>query len=282
MSYSLDAIRKKLQQLSNGGKPSADAKKLGPKINWFKPTLGPHDIRFLPGLGEEGQPFLNVMFYNSKKLTERRLTAPYQFNLEDPILDALTELQKDKSKEAWMVWNNLKPKETFFAAIVDRNDPDQKVQIWELSEKYIIKVYNILNSKDYVDENLLDPKTGYDFSVSVIATDKMFNGNPVKEIDFQPRRKSSPLADSDEKINAILANVPDMKSYFRRSVMDTDKLENILTNFLTGNAPEGSEVSDQGQAMAKSAQGSEKTSEAAGASKSKKVKDSIDAAFDDL
>lgn len=281
MSYSLDAIRKKLQQMSGADKAATkDAKKLGPKINWYKPDMGVHEIRFLPGLGEDGQAFLNIMFYNSKRLTERRIVAPYQYNMEDPILDALTELQKDKSKEAWMVWNNLKPTETFYAAIVDRNDPEQKVQIWELSQKLVIKIYTILNSKDYVDENLFDVKNGYDFTVSVTPTEKTYNGKPVKEINFQARRKSSPLADSEEKIKSLLDSIPDMKSYFKRSVMDTDKIENILTNFLTGNAPEGSEVASEEQKLQNSVEGSEKTSPSS--AKSKKVKDSIDAAFDDL
>jgi hypothetical protein len=57
MSYNLDAIKAKINQLS-GNRASAGSKNTEKtKVNWWKPQLGQHDIRFLPYQDRNGQPF---------------------------------------------------------------------------------------------------------------------------------------------------------------------------------------------------------------------------------
>lgn len=274
MSYNLDAIKAKINQLSGNRASSGSKTTEKTKVNWWKPQLGQHDIRFLPYQDRNGQPFHEVSYYDSRLLSERRFVAGCQFEgTTDPVFNLLTELKKDKSKEAWTLWRNLQPKERYYAPIIVRGEEDKGVQLWELNSKLVKDIYSVLAHPDYKDENLMDPENGYDFTVTVSPTDKTFAGNPVKDIKLQPRRKPSPLAKSADVSEKIVAAIPNLEAYFKAQTKSEDELNAILQNFLAGNGS-SSEVSSEEVEEAK-----DKTVSAA---KAKKAKNSIDAAFDDL
>jgi len=136
--YDLDAIKQKIADLS-GGRKMSDQKKNRPKLNWFKPGLGPnnqvktYEIRFLPYQDANGQPFQEVSYYDNKELSEHRLVAPAQFSMEDPIFELLNELRKEGSRESWRLWGTLRPKDRFYAPIFVRGEEDKGVQVWELN-----------------------------------------------------------------------------------------------------------------------------------------------------
>lgn len=273
--YNLDAIKAKINQLS-GNRGSTGTKTEKAKIVWWKPQLGQHDIRFLPYQDRNGQPFHEVSYYDSRLLSERRFVAGCQFeDTVDPVFNLLTELKKDRSKEAWTLWRNLQPKERYYAPIIVRGEEDKGVQLWELNSKLVKDIYSVLAHPDYKDENLMDPETGYDFTVTVSPTDKTFAGNPVKDIKLQPRRKTSPLTKSADTTEKILAGIPNLEAYFKAQVKDEDELNAILQNFLAGNGS-SVEVTDDSDNLE---QAKDKT---VSESKVKKAKRSIDDAFDNL
>lgn len=274
MSYNLDAIKAKINQLS-GNRAAAGSKTAEKtKVNWWKPQLGQHDIRFLPYQDRNGQPFHEVSYYDSRLLSERRFVAGCQFEgMTDPVFNLLTELKKDKSKEAWTLWRNLQPKERYYAPIIVRGEEDKGVQLWELNSKLVKDIYSVLAHPDYKDENLMDPESGYDFTVTVSPTDKTFAGNPVKDIKLQPRRKPSPLAKSAEAADKIVAGIPNLEAYFKAQTKSEDELKAILDNFLAGNGSSSEASSEEVEEV------KDKTVSEA---KVKKAKKSIDDAFGDL
>lgn len=234
-SYNIDQIKKKISELS-GPKTSKGKSDDRQKLQWFKPGLGQHSVRFLPYKhADNNQPFAEIAYYDNSMLTERRVVAPKQFDLPDPIFDALTELKVDTSKEAWMIWKNLTTKPRYYAPVLVRGEEEKGVQIWELSPTLVNKIYNVLALPDYEDEDLFDPQNGFDFLVSVSPTDKTFNGSPVKSIEFAPRRKSSRLSESDSDIQKLLASVPNLHAYFKAVSPSEETLTNMLENFLAGN-----------------------------------------------
>lgn len=275
MTYSLDAIKAKINQLSGvRGSSGTGNKSEKTKVNWWKPQLGQHDIRFLPYQDRNGQPFHEVSYYDSRLLSERRFVAGCQFEgTTDPVFNLLTELKKDKSKEAWTLWRNLQPKERYYAPIIVRGEEDKGVQLWELNSKLVKDIYSVLAHPDYKDENLMDPENGYDFTVTVSPTDKTFAGNPVKDIKLQPRRKPSPLAKSADVSEKIVAAIPNLEAYFKAQTKSEDELNAMLQNFLAGNGS-SSEVSSEEVEEAKDKSVTE--------AKAKKAKKSIDDAFSDL
>jgi len=293
--YNLDAIKAKISELSGerkGGGGGAGGKDRA-RINWFKPGLGQHNIRFLPYTDKNGQPFQEVGYYDSKLLSDRRFVAPTQFGMEDPVFELLTELKKDRSKEAWKLWKNLQSKERYYAPILVRGEEEKGVQIWELNTKLVRDIYSILAHPDYKDENMMDANNGYDFTVMVTPTDKTFNGNAVKEIKLQPRRKPSSLANTEQESEKVIQSIPNLEAYFKAQVRPKDEMMTMLENFLAGNGSTeedgegagletGTVVPAAATAPVSAGTGLEKSSAAGETAKVKKARKSIDDAFDDL
>lgn len=245
MSYSLEVIRQKINELSVNSKDKEKS-----KINWAKFGIGTYDIRFVPLSDSNGnplsQPFYEVSYYDNKDLGDKRIVSPSQFGKPDPLKEVALGLAKDKSREAWLTRKKLTPRERFYAAILVRGEEEKGIQIWELSPKLCKDIYTILVHPDYVDENLFDPYNGYDFTVVVSATDKMFNNYPVKEIKIQPRRKSSKLMPSKEQIESLLKQVPNLEAYFAAQVKSEEEMIAIRDNFLAAQFGESGTTTENG------------------------------------
>ena len=239
-SYNLDAIKEKLQALTNSGKKAAGSGgEQKAKINWWKPEIGTHEVRFLPIINKDGtrhsQPFYEVAYYDNKELSEKRFVAPSQFGQPDVLKDMAMELSKDRSKEAWLVRKKLTPKERYYAAILVRGPGNEEkgLQLWELSPKLCKDIYTLIVSPDYVDEDVMSVDKGYDFTVTVSPTDKTFNGYVVKEYSFQPRRKDSKLLPKMEQVENLLKQMPDFDAFFKAQVKSEEEMLAIKDNFLT-------------------------------------------------
>lgn len=242
--YNLDAIKEKLNALSSPNKKNANGETKA-KINWWKPEIGTHEVRFLPILDKEGnrynQPFYEVAYYDHKDLSDKRFVSPTQFGMPDPLKEMHNELAKDRSKEAWLVKKKLTPKERYYAAIVVRGEGNEEkgLQLWELSPKLCKDIYTLLVSPDYQDEDLFSLDSGYDFTVTVSPTDKTFNGFVVKEIKLLPRRKSSKLFGKKEQVEAVMKTMPDFDALFRAQVKNAEELMAIRDNFITAQSASG-------------------------------------------
>jgi len=259
-SYNIEAIKKKIAQLQGNVKTE---KKEQPKFTWFKPQIGKqYDVRFIPLLDGEGnplsQPFFETAFYDNKELTKFRFPAPSQFGEPDPIKDLVFELAKDRSKEAWLLKKKLTPKERYYAALIVRGGTsdvsgdtkpvsEDTVILWEFTSKICKDVYATLVHPDYVDEDLFDLDTGYDFTVSVNATDKVFEGHPVKEIKLQPRRKASKVADK-KTLEKILAQRPNLHDYFKAQIKSQEQIDEMLQAFLASKTEDASVSNENGLA----------------------------------
>ena len=127
-SYNLDAIK---AALSKNDKTSTTSKTATLKNVYWKPTLGEHDIRFLPIQNSSNEPFQTVAYY-SEPLSSQRLVAPYSFGLADPIKEQFEELRNSKKHpDGWTIAKNLRAKERFYAVILVRGEEDKGPQIWE-------------------------------------------------------------------------------------------------------------------------------------------------------
>lgn len=248
-SYSLDAIKRKLENFTSGNKKTTkNSNESDIKMPFWKPTLEDgeskkeYQIRFVPYQNKNGQPFYEAAFYTSPLLVGSgfRQVAPCQFGMEDPIYDALTELSKTRQpKEIFKVMQQLRPKESYYAPIIVRGEEDKGVQVWELNFTKVKEIYSILGHADYADEDLFDPMTGRDFIVTVTATNKVFNapnGNsyPIKEITISERKKPSKLAATKSACDDIINSVPDFEEYFKSRTRDTDFYQQMLDNALAG------------------------------------------------
>lgn len=269
MAYDVNAIREKMLKLNGGNKKSNSAEKDRPKLTWWKPTLGVSEIRFLPYDDGRGQPFQEISYYNSKRLSENRVVAPFQWEMPDPIQELLTKLRKNRQDDAtWKLMKQLQARESYYAPIIVRGQEDKGVQIWEMSQKVLNQIYSKLSNPDYADEYLFDPKEGFDFTVTAVDSGREFNGYAVKDITVDVRRKSSPLAKTQKERDDIMASIPNLLEHFKAFVPGEERLNEMVINFLSGETStnEGYEVSGE--------ESEEEREESAN--------DKISAAFDDL
>jgi len=238
MAYDIDAIRKKVSQLSQTGEKKKKEENV--KLQYWKPKMGENVIRFLPYDDGNGQPFQEIGFYNSKQLSERRIVAPYQFGLEDPINTLMTDLRKERqADEVWQVMKQLKVRGSFYAPILVRGEEDKGVQIWEMSQKVVQSIYEILVNEEYADENLFDVHEGFDFSISARDSGKTFNGYVVKDLTVIPKRKASPALKTRKACDELVASIPNIREIYEGFCMGAEKLSELVNNML--NPDEGNE-----------------------------------------
>ena len=162
----------------------------------------------------------------------------------DPVPEnKIEELQKNRSSDtAWNLLRQLRVKESYYAPVLVRGQEHKGVQVWEIGNVPLSQVYSVLAHPDYADENLFDPKNGYDFTITCTDSGKTvsFRGEDfvVKNYDVQPRRKSTPLADSKKEIDAILATIPNLSEHFKQYAMGEEKLKEAVVNFLSAGSEE--------------------------------------------
>ena len=245
-SYNLDAIK---AALTKGDKTASTKGSTGTKTAYWKPTLGEHDIRFLPIQNSTGEPFQEVMYYD--KLSDRRIVAPYCFGMPDPIKEQFDELRNSKKHpDGWAIAKHLRAKERFYAAVIVRGEEDKGPQVWEFSKDTRDAIYGILTHKDNTDEDMLSPDVGYDFTCAVTPVieggkPRTFNGSPVKQINLQARKKPSPLSKDKAQAKKWLDTTPNLEEMFKKQCKGAEDLVEVLENFvakLTG----GTTSSDSG------------------------------------
>lgn len=274
-SYNLDAIK---AALTKNDKTSAAGKGAGgTKTAYWKPTLGEHDLRFLPIQNSSNEPFQTVAYYN-EPLTEQRLVAPYSFGLPDPIKEQFEELRNSKKHpDGWSIAKNLRAKERFYAVIIVRGEEEKGPQIWEFSKETRDQVYGILTHKDNVDEDMLSPDVGYDFTCAVTQVieggkPRLFKGSPVKQINLQARKKPSPLSKDKAQAKKLLEAVPNLEEMFKKQCKGPEELVEVLEQFVANltSAPPTAATRESGTDLTESRTGKPASSP---------VSDKLDSAF---
>jgi hypothetical protein len=252
MTYDINAIKNKIAQLSRpaNGKTNGKGKRSFKsdeenRLTYFKPGIGSVDVRFLPYDDGNGQPFQQVDYYDNKSLWPRRVVAPVQFGLPDPVATLLEDLSKDRQNDStWRLMRSLRLKESHYAPILVRGKESLGVQVWEINTNILNQVYAILSHPDYADEYLFDPEKGYDFTVTASDSGKVFNSPDgkdymVKLYDIQPRRKASALLPTAKEREALVAKIPNLADHFKKYVMGEEKLKEAVINMLQAKSEDG-------------------------------------------
>ena len=232
MAINLDAIKAALKgaKAKEGGSSAESTMKLP----YWKAEIGEHELRLMPYSDSTGLPFQEVKFY--EKLSKYRLVAPSSFGLPDPVKDMFDE--KRKTKEGWTIAKNLRPRERYFALVIDRAHEEKGVQIWEFSKDVRNDFFGIFIHKDNVDDDMTNVNTGYDFTVNI--TQKIdangkpatFNGYAVKAIKPTARKKPSKLSSNKENIDKWTKQMINLEEVFKTQVKTPEELFEVLENYV--------------------------------------------------
>lgn len=252
MAYNISKLSDKFAVM-NGEKKKTEYVKKGPPFQQWKPALTEdgkpktYNVRFLPYVDQNEQPFQEVNYYDNKELSNFRLVAPAQFGLEDPIAELVTEMRKDRTnKNAWNVIKGLLPRPRYFAPVLVREEAEKGVQIWELSPTVCKDIYAVLVSEDYRDEDVTSPDKGYDFQVAVSDSGKKFKqpgtGKEyvVNDLKIQARTKQSKLLSKPELSEALIKSIPKLQEIFAAQVQTPEQLRTCLESYLHQDASKAS------------------------------------------
>jgi len=219
--------------------------------------------------------------YDGEPLTANRLVAPYAFGLPDPIKEQFEELRNSKKHpDGWSIAKHLRAKERFYAVILVRGEEDKGPQVWEFSKETRDQVYGILTHKDNIDEDMLSPDAGYDFTCSVTQVieggkPRIYKGSPVKQINLQARKKPSPLSKDKAQTKKWLEAVPNLEEMIKRQCKAPEELVEVLEQFVanltSGPAPASTRES-----------GTDLTEARTGKAIANPASDKLDNAFADL
>ena len=134
-----------------------------------------------------------------------------------------------------MLFRSLRGKERFYAAVIVRGEEEKGPQVWEFSKDTRDAIYGILTHKDNIDEDMLSPEVGYDFTCSVTQVieggkPRLFRGSPVKQINLQARKKPSPLSKDKAQAKKWLDAVPNLEEMFKKQCKSAEELVEVLEN----------------------------------------------------
>lgn len=256
MAIDLDAIRKKLGQLSGTNSRR--------NVMW-RPTEGEEaTVRLISFQDNDGQPFKERYFYYNIG-NNPGLLAPYQFQKPDPIQELITKLRDDGSKESYELAKKLYPKMRTYAPVIVRGEEDKGVRLWAFGKTVYQSLLNIMLDEDYGD--ITDPHEGRD--VKVVCNKPP--GRMWAMTEVRPRGKGSALSSDTNQAAEWVKNIPDLDELF--TLKSYDELEKIVNDWLNGDDNEDDTGTEMG--------GGTTTSSTSSDSSSSSYK-SLDDAFADL
>lgn len=224
MSIDLEAIKKKLAKLDGNAKKTSN-------VQLWKPEIGEYRVRLLPWPDAKGgEPFKELWFY----YTPQTILSPHQFGKPDPIRNLITELYNSGKKEDKDIAKQLKAKMRAYAPLIVKkvngvDSNDDTVYVWGFGKIVYQRLLGFFLD-DEIDCNFLDVNEGLDLKVTI----KKIEGKKYFETIVDPTRKSSPVAETPEKIQKYMDAIPDLMEMY--TLREPDDIERILNRWLQGDA----------------------------------------------
>lgn len=214
----LDALRKAFE----------DSKSGGGNFKFWKPIKhGKYVIRFLPPANPDG------LFYKETaqhKIGDNYLFCPKAEGDPCPICELNKKLWDIGTDDSIALAREVKSRKQYLYNIIVKeelgkeSDDPEHVYVYMSGKILYDTVMDYFFDQDYGD--LTDVEEGYDF---VIVKEMGDAGFPTYK-KSKPRRNPSPLAASDEEIEAILKNVHDLDKEV--DYKDYNELKQILDHYL--------------------------------------------------
>jgi len=217
MAIDLDAIRKKLNQLSGNNSK---------RNSMWRPQEGEdHTVRILAFSDNDGQPFKERWFYYNIG-NNPGLLAPHQFGEPDPIQDLINTLRNDGTKESYELAKKLYPKMRAYAPVIVRGEEAQGVRLWSFGKMVYQSLLNLMLDDEVGD--ITDPTTGRDIKVTCTKPP----GRMWATTEVRPRMSTTDLADNAKQAKQWLDDIPDLDEMY--TCKSYDELETIVNAWLNG------------------------------------------------
>ena len=234
MPINLDAMRAKLEQSKNGGKPS------GSKSTMWRPQAGAQHIRILPTA--DGDPFREFHFHYNVGKNPGIYCSKRNDGGECPICDFASKLWRDGvANDDQNLKNEAKKlfaRKRYYSPVLVRGNESEGVKIWAYGKTAYETLLGYVLDPDYGD--ITDPQTGTDMKLTYTIP-----GTPgsFPKTALQPRRRPSVLCDDAiADCQDLLDSVPNIDNLFE--VKTVEEVQALLDGYLSSDTSAESSSSE--------------------------------------
>jgi len=212
MGINLEKMREKRDALENRG---------GSNVFW-RPDDGETTIRIVPT--SNGDPFREYWFHYNLGKNPGFLSPKKNFGEDDPLNDFVRQLYKDGADESIRMAKDLSARQRFFAPVLVRGEEERGVRLWGFGKTAYRELLNLVLNPEYGD--ITDIEDGTDLTINYGKPP----GAQFPQTAITPRRKSSPMTESEEQTAVFLDQIPDFDSVFERKT--PEQVQVMLDEFL--------------------------------------------------
>jgi len=217
MAIDLDKMRAKRDALENRG---------GTKSAFWRPEDGETVIRILPT--SDGDPFKEFWFHYNLGKNPGFLSPKKNYGEDDPLNDFIRQLYKDGSEESVKMAKNLNARQRFFSPVIVRGEEDQGVRLWGYGKTAYKELLNLVLNPEYGD--ITDTSEGTDLVINYGKP----AGAQFPQTTITPRRRSSPLAETEDETSKYLDSIPSYEEVFDSARKTPSEIQQMLDEFLLG------------------------------------------------
>lgn len=216
MGIDLAKMKAKRDALENRGNKSA----------FWRPEDGETIIRILPT--SDGDPFKEYWFHYNLGKNPGFLSPKKNFGEDDPLNDFVRQLYNDGTDESIKMAKNLSARQRFFSPVLVRGQEEEGVRIWGFGKTAYKELLNLVLNPEYGD--ITDVNEGTDLVINYGKP----AGAQFPQTAITPRRKNSPLAETEDDIGSLLDSVPSFDEVFESARKTPSEIQQMLDEFLLG------------------------------------------------
>ena len=216
MSIDLAKMKAKRDALENRGGNSA----------FWRPEDGETVLRILPT--SDGDPFKEYWFHYNLGKNPGFLSPKKNFGEDDPLNDFVRQLYNEGSDESIKMAKNLNARQRFFSPVLVRGQEEKGVRLWGFGKTAYKELLNLVLNPEYGDI------TGVHEGTDLVINYGKPPGAQFPQTTIVPRRKSSPLAKTDDDIAGLLDSIPDFDEVFESARKTPTEIQQMLDEYLLG------------------------------------------------
>ena len=191
---------------------------------FWRPEDGEQTIRIVPT--SDGDPFKDYWFHYNLGKNPGFLSPKKNFGEDCPLDNFVRELFNEGTEDSIKMAKNLMARQRFFSPVIVRGEEDKGVRIWGYGKMAYQELLNLVLNPDYGD--ITDVKEGTD----IVLTYGKPAGAQFPQTTLTPRRRSSPLAETEELTTQYLEGIPDVSTLFEQKT--SEQVQTMLDEFLLG------------------------------------------------
>jgi hypothetical protein len=261
MAIDLNAIRNRLDSLQT---------KTTKTDNLWKPKPGTQQVRIVPYIHNESNPFIELLFHYG--FGGKNMLSPTTFGEADPLVEFADQLKSTGDRNDWNLSKKLTPKMRTYVPVVVRGQESEGVKFWGFGKTVYQELLSFFADPDYGD--LTDPVNGRDITVEFKTAKELGKNYPETYIRVKP--KQTPITE-DKNVIEMLKDQVDLPKMFKQ--YSYDELKALLEQWL-----ETGDVSDEEKEEEPKSSGQSSTDKDApfDSDSKSKVSTNVDDAFNSL